>query len=224
MTMSTNASGTPPEHRKPSRYFEGARQDFVDALPLDSKASILELGCANGGTGASALASGKCGRYVGIEISDAAAAVARPRLSQVIVGDVEKLDLPWDEATFDALIMSEVLEHLVDPWTVVPRLVNLVKPGGMVMASSPNVSHYRIILELIAGRWELKDSGVMDRTHLRWFTPASFREMFEGAGVSVTRLAAVAPPGPRARVIGALSGGLLDHLLIRQINLFGFRR
>jgi 2-polyprenyl-3-methyl-5-hydroxy-6-metoxy-1,4-benzoquinol methylase len=221
--MAPSPDGLSPKRTKPPSYFDGARNDFVEALPQSETAAILELGCANGGTGALALASGKCGRYVGIEISESAAEIARLRLTQVIVGDVEKMALPWDNETFDVLIMSEVLEHLSDPWRVVRRLVNLVRPGGIVMASSPNVSHYRVILGLLSGKWELQDSGVMDRTHLRWFTPNSFREMFEMSGVRVQRLEPIARLGGKARAFDVLTAGRLKHLLMVQINMIGVR-
>ena len=79
---------------------------------------------------------------------------AAQALTQVHVGDVEKMDLPYHEDSFDALIMSEVLEHLVEPDVVLTRLVRLVKPGGLVLASSPNIAHWKPISELILGRFE----------------------------------------------------------------------
>ncbi len=91
------------------------------------------------------------------------------------------------------------------------------------MASSPNVSHYRVVLNLLLGRWTLADKGVMDRAHLRWFTPGTFRTMFENPGVVVEKLGSVAPLGPKAALVNRVSGGRLSHLLIRQINLIGRR-
>jgi 2-polyprenyl-3-methyl-5-hydroxy-6-metoxy-1,4-benzoquinol methylase len=100
-----------------------------------------------------ALASGKCQAYCGVELFDRAAAIASQTLTQVVVGDVEKVELPWKPTSFDALIMSEVLEHLVDPWAALRRLRPLLKPGAMVFASSPNASHYEVILMLLRGDW-----------------------------------------------------------------------
>lgn len=208
---------------KPAKYFSGIRSDFIAAIPNNPAASILELGCAYGGTGELALSEGKCRRYVGIEIDPEVAAVARGRLTEVIQGNVETIEFPWQAQSFDVLVMGEVLEHLIDPWGTLQRLLVLVRPGGLVMASSPNISHYKIILELFAGRWTLQDRGPMDRTHLRWFTPSTFTEMFERAGVVVDRVGSIGPFGTKARIVNALTGSKLQHLLISQIALFGHR-
>jgi hypothetical protein len=122
------------------------------------------------------------------------------------------------------VLMSEVLEHLVEPWSTLSRVVNLLKPGALVLASSPNVAHVRIIASLLRGRWDLADSGPMDRTHLRWFTPSTYREMFEACGVEVVELGPMVPPGRRSRALIAVSGGRLRHLTMRQIRLVGYRR
>lgn len=112
---------------KPVTYFGNARHDYLELMPQDPSAAVLELGCGSGANGKLALDLGKCATYCGIEINDEAARAAMENLTQVIVGNVEETALPWPPDTFDVLIMSEVLEHLVDPWTVVSRLVPLVK-------------------------------------------------------------------------------------------------
>jgi 2-polyprenyl-3-methyl-5-hydroxy-6-metoxy-1,4-benzoquinol methylase len=205
-------------------YFTAARADYVAELPADPGAAILELGCSNGATGMLALAQGKCATYVGIEMFEPAAADARKVLTAVHVGDVATLDLPYPPGTFDALICSEVLEHLVDPEPVLRKLVALLKPGGMVYASSPNVSHWRIIAGLIRGRFEYSDFGAMDTTHLRWFTPRSYRALFEAAGVEVTRVKRLAPVAGIKKLLLGLLGRRFGHLLWYQIDLRGRRR
>lgn len=209
---------------KPNTYFSGARVDFVRRLPLDDNASILEIGCGTGATGALALAQGRCARYVGVELFEAAAAQARSVLSEVVTGNVEAMEFSWQPASFDALILSEVLEHLVEPGRVVTDLARFVRPGGMVMASSPNVSHWRVIRELCAGRFNLTDRGVFDRTHLRWFTPTTFADLFEEAGFKVDWVGPVTPFSDRTRVLSRLTGGRYDHLFMTQIAVIGVRR
>lgn len=195
--------------------------DYVAAMPANASASVLELGCGFGGTGALALAEGKCNCYVGIELDQRAAQIASTKLSEVLVGNIETLPLPWSDPRFDVLVMSEVLEHLVDPWSTVRKLVKLLKPNGLLLASSPNVSHYRIIANLIRGQWDLAECGVMDRTHLRWFTPKTYTEMFEAAGISIESCGPVTPFGYRTKVVDWLSGGKLRHLFIVQVNIVG---
>ncbi len=210
--------------RKAEAYFAGARSDFVARLNTGPSSSILEIGCGSGDTGALALAGGKAGRYVGVELFEQAATVARRRLSEVIVGDVERMALSFEPGSFDALILSEVLEHLVDPWLVMRRLAPFVKRGGTVLASSPNVAHWRVVRELLRGRFELADQGVFDRTHMRWFTPQTFRAMFEGAGFAVDEVGPVTSFSARTRAISSLTGGRFDHLFMVQIALAGHRR
>lgn len=204
---------------KDASYFAMARDDYVAALPMNPAASILEIGCSNGATGALALARGKCGRYVGVELFEEPAAVARERLSDVVVGDVETLELPWDPETFDALILSEVLEHLRDPWATLKRLRPLLRPGALVFASTPNVAHREIIVMLIRGRWELRSYGPLDATHLRWFTPASLRRAFEEAGYVVDSVGPLGALGPGSAVVDRLLRGRFRHLWHRQIDL-----
>jgi len=209
---------------KKASYFSGARADLVARLPADTSARILEIGCGTGATGALALARGRAGSYTGVELFESAAAEARSHLSEVIVGDVERLEFAWQPCAFDALIMSEVLEHLIEPWTVLKRLRPFVRPGATVLASSPNISHWRVIRELAHGRFRLADQGVFDRTHLRWFTPESFAAMFEQAGYDVVAIGPVTPFSARTQLISRLTDRRYDHLFMTQICLEARRR
>jgi 2-polyprenyl-3-methyl-5-hydroxy-6-metoxy-1,4-benzoquinol methylase len=211
---------------KPSGYFGSSRPDIVDLLQTGPQSAILELGCGAGGTGRAAMAAGKAGRYVGIELDERAAAIASQHLSEVLVGDVtdrEQIKLGPLEGTFDALIISEVLEHLTDPWTTLAALVRCLKPGATVYASSPNIAHWYILRDLWRGRFAYAEVGPMDKTHLRWFTPDSYSEMFEAAGVEVLEVRALAKIGWKARMFDRLTGGRFRHLFMAQIMLTGRR-
>ena len=209
---------------KPASYFSRARADFVGRLPVDRTAEILEVGCGTGATGALALDQGRCGRYVGIELFEAAAVEAREVLSEVITGNVEALKFDWQPATFDGIILSEVLEHLVEPGEVIKKLSRFVRPGGMLLASSPNISHWRVVRELLLGRFQLADQGVFDRTHLRWFTPTTFADLFEKAGFEVKEIGPVTAFSPRTKLFSRLTGGRFDHLFMTQIAIVAIKR
>lgn len=217
--LTLNSSLSAAYRDKAPAYFSGARHDFVRRLPKDPTASILEVGCGTGATGALALASGRAQRYVGIELFEAAATQARSVLSEVITGDVERLQFDFGPAAFDALIFSEVLEHLVEPQRVVEKLVRSLRPGGLVLASSPNIAHWRVIAELLRGRFNLADKGVFDRTHMRWFTPATFVGMFTNAGLRVESVGPVTPFSSRTRIISEVTQGRADHLFMTQIQV-----
>ena len=209
---------------KPSNYFGNARSDIVALLPTGQDSWILELGCGSGGTGRAARAAGKAGHYVGIELSAQAAAAARDGLDEVLVGDVATVDLSDLAGRFDALIVSEVLEHLTDPWRELARLAACLKPGAFVAASSPNVSDRRVLWQIARGKFDYQESGVMDRTHLRWFTPQSYRAMFEQAGIEVISLRPICPPGRLGKLLISLSGGRLAHMFMTQMMVIGRKR
>ena len=209
--------------KKPASYFGNARHDIVAMLTTGPDGAILELGCGSGGTGRATIAAGKAGRYVGLELNEEAAAAASSALTEVVVGDVQDLDLSRFAGQFDALIVSEVLEHLTDPWTTLARLTACLKPGGMVFASSPNVAYWGVIRNLVLGRFRYQETGLMDRTHLRWFTPESFRELFESAGVEIQAIRPMRSPGWKGQLLNALTGNRFAHLFFAQMLVIGRR-
>jgi 2-polyprenyl-3-methyl-5-hydroxy-6-metoxy-1,4-benzoquinol methylase len=208
---------------KNDQYFEGLRADMIADLPLNPGARILEIGCGLGATGEACLATGRAGYYCGVELDRKAAAVAAKRITQVHCGNVEQIDPAVLGGDYDALIMSEVLEHLFDPWGVVAALVPKLRPGALVFASSPNVSHKNVVRALLKGRFDYQAVGVMDRTHVRWFTPATYREMFEQAGLETLAVGPLAPVGRRAVAINAITGGRFAHLFVEQIMYRGLK-
>lgn len=208
---------------KDASYFSGVRTDILAELPKDSEARILEIGCGTGATGEAALATGRAGFYRGVEFDPDSAERARPVLTDVVCANVETIDPALIADSYDVLILSEVLEHLIDPWGVMKALAPFVRPGGRVYASSPNISHHKVIRSLFAGRFDYETEGVMDRTHVRWFTPASYRDMFEEAGFETLSVGPVAPYPGKARLINRLSGGRLAHLFQLQIMYKGRR-
>ncbi len=202
---------------KADAYYSGARADMVAALPDNPAAALLELGCGDGSTGALALTARKAGRYTGIELDPAAAALARTRISEVLVGDVDLLELDALHGGYDGLILSEVLEHLIDPWATMRRLIACLKPGALVFASSPNISHWRVIWGLMRGAFEHTEAGVMDRSHLRWFTPTSYVALMRSAGLDLVTVGPITPPATRTRLINWLTRGRFAHLFMTQI-------
>ncbi|MBV1694809.1 MAG: methyltransferase domain-containing protein [Hyphomicrobiales bacterium] len=191
---------------KPAQYYAGARADFVALLPVAPEAVLLDVGCATGGTGGLALAERKCGRFVGIELMEAAAKKAREVSSEIIVGNIEHMELQFPDETFDVVILSEVLEHLAWPGLVLKKIGPKMKPGGIVLASSPNIAHWKIVRDLLRGKFDPTDFGIMDRTHLRWFTPVTYQAMFSDAGYDVERVFPMRTLKGSKRVLAAITG------------------
>ena len=208
-------------HAKPAAYYANARRDWLRALPRRAELAVLEIGCGSGATGALALSEGLCRRWVGVERHGPAATEAEGVLTSVHAGDVESLELPYPESSFDVLVMGEVLEHLREPAAALIRLAKFVRPGGLALASTPNVGHWRVIAGLALGRFDYEDEGVMDRTHLRWFTPASLAEMFAAAGFTDVAVNGMGWREPLRSISRALP---FHHLLWRQIELKAVKR
>lgn len=149
---------------------------------------VLELGCGAGVFGAE-LKRRHGAEVVGVEVFPEAAAQARERLDRVLVADVERGTLDLPESSFDLLVCNDVLEHLVEPWQTLQRVARLVRPGGWVLASIPNVRFHKVLRRLIwPGVWRYEDSGVLDRTHLRFFTRESACELVRDAGFAIERV------------------------------------
>lgn len=146
---------------------------------------VLDVGCASGYL-AAALARQDC-RVSGIEYDADAAEEARPHLEKLVVGDVTAMDLTeeFGEGVFDAVVFGDVLEHLADPEPVLRSSLRLLRPGGSVVVSVPNVTHGSLRLALLQGRWSYTPTGLLDRTHLRFFTRSSFGELLTRAGLQV---------------------------------------
>jgi 2-polyprenyl-3-methyl-5-hydroxy-6-metoxy-1,4-benzoquinol methylase len=132
-------------------------------------------------------------QVMGIEASAAMAAQAEKVLDRVFVGDAAVLiDGPdLEGVAFDAIIFADVLEHLVDPWTVLRRAVRLLRPSGCIIASIPNIRHMSTIFALVCrGEWPYRERGIHDRTHLRFFTKRNIVELFQAADLKVDGIGA----------------------------------
>ena len=147
---------------------------------------VLDVGCA-GGYLARALRERGVEAVDGIEPSLEDAEAARPHCRRLVHGSVEDdeavAELPDNE--YDVIVCGDVLEHLVEPERALRRLIPKLKPGGRFVISVPNVAHYSVRWTLLRGRFEYQDLGLLDRTHLRFFTGKTLVEMLESAGLTV---------------------------------------
>jgi len=201
---------------KADGYFDNVRLDIAALLPAHA-GRVLEVGCGRGATLAWLKAEGCCTHTVGIELFEGAARVASSRVDEVLVGDAERLieEGALLDASFDLVLCLDVLEHLVDPWTFVLKLQRVMRPGALLVASIPNVRHLRVVLPLLfAGRWRYEDDGLLDRTHLRFFTRESALALVSAGALRVERWRRrMPPPTSKAGLLNLLSLGLLRDLV-----------
>ncbi|MFL5780721.1 MAG: class I SAM-dependent methyltransferase [Thermoleophilaceae bacterium] len=149
-------------------------------------ARVLDVGCAIGYL-AEQLTTRGC-TVIGFERHRPSAAAAEAHCEQVIVGDIEaEADRVRIEGSFDVVLLGDVLEHLVDPWDTLRFVGSVLSKSGVVVASIPNVASWPVRLALLRGSFDYANVGLMDRTHLRWFTRASARELARTAGFEVER-------------------------------------
>jgi SAM-dependent methyltransferase len=174
--------------QQPSQYFSNVRTEVEPLLPPRMK-TVLELGCGAGGTMRWLRQQHEIEYAAGMELFPDAAEEARSCFDEVHVGDVEKLPLSFRCEKFDAVLALDVLEHLADPWALLRRLRGHVAEDGVIIASIPNVSHFKVAFPLFfKGSWEYADSGHLDRTHLRFFNERGVRSLFEATGFHVRKL------------------------------------
>ena len=166
----------------------GSTHNLVVALVPDG-ANVLEVGCATGYM--SEVLRGRRGCAVtGIEIDSGAAAEAAGRCDRIIVGDAEELDFDelFQPEEFDVALFADVLEHLRDPEGVLRRVRPFLREEGAIVASIPNVAHGSVRLALLAGDFRYNETGLLDETHLRFFTRTSIQELFERSGYAVVEM------------------------------------
>jgi 2-polyprenyl-3-methyl-5-hydroxy-6-metoxy-1,4-benzoquinol methylase len=169
-----------------NRSYIGRRKDLL-ALIDGPPSRVLEVGCALGATGGYLRAQHGC-TVVGVEIDERMAAVARSHLDLVHVGDLNRTTLPAlvGDERFDLILLGDVLEHLIDPWTTLAHARSLLSDNGRIIASLPNISHISTLASLVfLQRWPYRDRGVHDRTHLRFFTRKNLVELYAGAGLEL---------------------------------------
>jgi 2-polyprenyl-3-methyl-5-hydroxy-6-metoxy-1,4-benzoquinol methylase len=166
--------------------YVGNRPDIERLLPSEAK-YILDVGCSNGVVGAAV--KEKTGAQVfGIELSAEMANEALDRIDKVFVGDATEIILKGKLSGyhFDTIIFADILEHLIDPWITISAVARYLRPGGIIIASIPNIRHINTIYNLvIRGYWPYRDRGIHDRTHLRFFTRKNIYQLFEHAGLSI---------------------------------------
>jgi 2-polyprenyl-3-methyl-5-hydroxy-6-metoxy-1,4-benzoquinol methylase len=147
------------------------------------------------------------GRIVdGAEIDPVAAEAARTVCDRVVVGDLQQLDVDELAPEYDVLLFGDTLEHLPDPPALLRRLRTRLKPDGVLVTSIPNVANWSLRLSLLAGRFRYTDRGLLDRTHLRFYTKRTVVEMLRDGGFETQSLTATVPvPGVRSAFLGRLA-------------------
>lgn len=207
-------------------YFRHERKSLSIHIPFGSH-RVLDVGCGAGYFGAYLKKSGKAEEVYGVELFKDAADEAAHNLDGVICADLDSLDLStlrseWGDQAYDYIVCADVLEHVKNPWKTLAALTELLGTNGKIVVSLPNVRHWSVLVPLLfRGQWEYQEAGILDRTHLRFFTKATACKLVQSAGfrtLSITSLI-----GGRWRTLSKVSAHLLDEFLAVQFVLVAER-
>lgn len=161
----------------------GAHQKIIKYVGSNKK--VLDVGCGAGYLGE---IFKKNGCYVvGIESDYDRARVAEKVLDKLIIDDIENIeDLDYPDNYFDVIVLADILEHLKSPDTVLIRLRKYLNKDGYIVISLPNIARIDIRLKLLCGNFNYEDTGILDKTHLRFFTKKTASGLLERCGYSIT--------------------------------------
>lgn len=169
---------------KPEGYFDHVREEMLFYLP-DSPSTILDVGCGSGSFG-NRLKETTGAEIWGIEYVKEEAKRTEQVLDKVFAGPCEDHIVNLPDQYFDVIYFNDVLEHLVDPYLVLRQMKPKLSKEGVVISSIPNMRYYKNFFKIVFGKdWEYEDQGIMDRTHLRFFTGKSIERMYREAGYEV---------------------------------------
>ena len=170
---------------------DNANLTVLEMLPSDAK-KIIEIGCGSGALAREFKIINPNCNYIGIDIVQDYVNMAARYCDSTVVADIEKQDENFFEKykDRDCWIFADSLEHLVDPWLVLDRVRQVIPDYGTIVACIPNAQNWSIVGNLAIGNFRYKDSGLLDKTHLRWFTRKTMIELFEGAGFEVESVTA----------------------------------
>ncbi len=179
--------GTAQKREKALGYFEHDRPEVRALIPAHAQ-RVLDVGCGAGALGTALKLEREPGlEVVGIELDAAAAQRAGEELDRVLTGDAIARLAELRSGSFDAIVFADLLEHLADPQAALAHARRLLAPGGVVVASLPNVRHWSVLRQLLEGDFRYEAAGILDRTHLRFFTRKSAQRLFAAAGFAVER-------------------------------------
>ena len=154
-------------------YYGNQRLDILDKIPPTVR-NVLEVGCGRGLTGKAIKERFDC-LVTGAELNPSVAEEARRHLDSVICEDIENYSIPKG---FDAIVATELFEHLVEPEDFLLNCHQALNDGGTLIMTIPNVGHYQVVEDLLAGRWDYVAAGLLCYTHLRFFTRKTLEDWF----------------------------------------------
>ncbi len=200
-------------------YFSLEREIFKTNI-TSKNLKILDVGCGSGNLGHYFITQQNCEVH-GIEINKNAYSKAKVKLHKVIHANIETENLEFKEDCFDVIILGDVLEHLVNPQKVLIKLHKHLAPSGTIFITTPNVKHWSVSLNLIfKDNWDYKEWGILDYTHLRFFTRSSVIKMLKSLNFNTFNVEwHIQSPSKSSKfnklTLNIFKGFLASHLIIK---------
>jgi 2-polyprenyl-3-methyl-5-hydroxy-6-metoxy-1,4-benzoquinol methylase len=201
-------------HKEENYY--GLTRIEIEPLLNRTYEHALEVGCGAGATLKWLKESAKVQRTSGIEPNSEAATLARTHLDTLYEGTLDEHLEKIPDASIDLLLCLDVLEHLVDPWLALSQLQKKLKHSGLCIISLPNAQHYSVSFGLLRGKWEYTDAGLLDSTHLRFFTRNSAESLVHDAGLKIEKRLSTYAWGTHDRLIDQVTLKAFNGLLTFQ--------
>lgn len=167
------------------QYSGTVRQEMLRFINVEKdNLTVLDIGCACGGNLMRIKEINPTAEVYGVELNAGAASIASC-FGEVVNYDIEKLEEDAWNRKFDVILMGDILEHLYNPLNTLQRLRNFLEDDGVLIASIPNIMHISVLTELLQGRWTYQEAGILDKTHLRFFTKLEIQRLMDAVGLHV---------------------------------------
>ncbi len=212
------------EGLRPIHYYNQERLDLLQLVPRQAKI-ILDVGCGRGLLGKALKSRDNSATIWGIEINPPAVQEAQAHLDNCLLVDLENLEekiIPWPE--FDCIIFADILEHLREPWKVLKKFSYHLRPHGKIICSLPNIRHYKVIKDILRNRWYYREEGILDESHLRFFSLATINRIMALGGYEIELIKRKKKASNFMKGLNYLFFNLLDDFLTQQYLIVARKR
>lgn len=202
-------------------YFSMVRKDLISLIPAKQSNRILEIGAGGGYTLAAIKEMGLAAEVTGIELCPMPDSMQdHPSIDRMIIGNIENLELDFPANYFDIIICGDVLEHLVDPWAVINKVNKHLKIGGIWIVSMPNIRELSTLAKILfKGDFHYEESGILDKTHLRFFCKKNIIDLLQSESLQVQKVACdldFTSRKGKKHIINALTFKQFEEYLVTQ--------
>lgn len=208
---------------KANNYFKNIRKELLELIPKQNRGgSILEIGAGSGATMIYAKQKGYAKKIHGLELCKVEDSFQESsEFESFLIGNVENMNLVYDEKSFDVILCADAFEHLINPYEIVKKMRYFLKDDGVFIASLPNIRQMQMLVQIyFKGDFKYEDAGILDKTHLRFFCKKNMIELFENCDYQVEKVISNSNLiGTTTKRINQLTFNIFDEFLVAQYYL-----